>query len=108
MINQLYEKYKPEPGQLCKTFKSFDKIYPRVNSIDSLVSYSLIPDDIILITKSEYNEEQSAYFVEFMHSGKIYYCHFYEQVVFFENDGERILKKAKPITSFEFPWVLCA
>ena len=64
MINQLHEKYKPSPGQLCKAFKSYDKIYQRVDSIDALVNYELSPDDIILITKSEYNEELSAYFVE--------------------------------------------
>ena len=107
MINQLREKYKPAPGQLCKAFKSYDKIYQKVNSVDALVNYELSPDDIILITKSEYNEELSSYFVEFMYYGKIYYCHFYEQIVFFEDDGESILKKAKPITSFEFPWVMC-
>ena len=95
------------PGQLCKAFKSYDKIYQKVNSVDALVNYELSPDDIILITKSEYNEELSSYFVEFMYYGKIYYCNFYEQIVFFEDDGDAILKKAKPISSFEFPWVMC-
>ena len=108
MTCQLHESYKPQSGQLCKTFKHHDKVYQRVDSVDSLVGCSLIPDDIILITKSEYNEDISAYYVEFMHSGKLYYCYFYEQVFFFDQDDTGdVHKKDKPVTSFDFPWVLC-
>ena len=107
ITNYLQEQYKPAPGQLCETFKGYEPVYPVVDSAQSLENYPLSAGELLLITKTIYNEAISSFYVEFMLAGKIYYCYFHEQVVFFEDDGNGILKKDKPITSFEFPWVEC-
>jgi hypothetical protein len=97
--------YIPAPGQLCQAYKSFDSIFPVEDSIECLVADTLIKGDIVMITKVDYQEEFSNYYVELMKTGKLYYCNFYEQVLYFEMDGEGIRRSDQPISTFDFPWV---
>ena len=103
--------YTPQPGQLCRTFKGKDSVYPVSKDLNCLISQPLEPGEIILITKAVYQEELSSFYVEFMRDNRLFYSYFYEQVVcFIENgDGEEIIKleaEDRPVT-FDYPWVLC-
>jgi hypothetical protein len=101
--------YKPEPGQLCKTFKGKDAVYPVTSSLDTLEADPLVSDEIVLITKSEYHKEFSSYYVEFMRDNRLFYTYFYEQVFHFTQDetGDEVLRLEEPHLTFDYPWVLC-
>ena len=111
MLSLHTDEYKPTPGQLCRTFKGKDNVYPVSENINCLISQPLVPGEIILITKAVYQEELSTFYVEFMRDNSLFYSYFYEQVVCFIEDrnGEEIIKldeKDRP-TTFDYPWVLC-
>ena len=103
------DKYKPRPGQLCITFKGKDNIYPVTNSKNSLNSYPLFSNEIVLITKVIYHEDISSYYVEFMRDNRLFYTYFYEQVLCFTNDEayDSIVKLEEPEVTFDYPWVIC-
>tara|TARA_Y100000385_G_scaffold37663_1_gene35086 strand:- start:128 stop:469 length:342 start_codon:yes stop_codon:yes gene_type:complete len=107
--NKLAIKYKPTPGQLCHTFKGKDNVYFLNQSPESLISYPLIANEIVLITKVEYYKELSSYYVEFMRDKQLFYTYFYEQVFCFDQDQEdnELIKLEEPNVTFDFPWVLC-
>lgn len=100
-------KYKPEPGQLCHVFKGKDNVYSIADSIGCLVSVPLEKGDIIMITKAEYHEELSSYYVEFMRSNRLFYTYFYEQIFCFEEQEDEILRCEEPRATFNYPWVIC-
>ena len=99
--------YAPKPGQLCRTFKGKDSVYPVAQEVNCLVSEPLTPNEIILITKAVYHEELSSYYIEFMRGSKLFYTYFYEQILCFEDRGDEIIRFEDPETTFDYPWVLC-
>lgn len=111
MLNFYAGDYKPEPGQLCRTFKGKDNVYRLSNDINCLISDSLMPDELVMITKVNYFEELSSYYVEFMRDGVLYYTYFYEQVFHFMHDIDarvsEVIKLEEPCTTFDYPWVIC-
>ncbi len=111
MLSFYVGDYKPEPGQLCRTFKGKDSVYPVSNNESSLISDPLEPGELILITKCTYHEELSTYYVEFLRNNKLFYSYFYEQVVCYihnESDDEIInIEEENRPTTFDYPWVLC-
>jgi len=109
MLSLNIPKYKPLPGQLCRTFKGKDNVYSLASTPESLISDPLVPDEIVLITKVVYHEELSSYYVEFMRDNSLFYTYFYEQVLCFTDDiiYDEIVKLEKPEVTFDYPWVLC-
>lgn len=109
MSNLNNEKYKPSPGQLCRTFKGKDSVYSCTSSTESLISNPLVADEIILITKVLYHEELSSYYVEFMRDNSLFYTYFYEQVLCFADDiiYDEIARLEEPEITFDYPWALC-
>ena len=99
--------YTPTKGQLCQAYKGYDAIFPLVDCPDSLIADPLVEGEIIIITKVVYHENISSFYIEFLRDSRLYYTYFYEQVVYFEMDGHGIHKKKDPISTFDFPWVLC-
>ena len=100
-------KYKPEPGQLCTTFKGKDSVYPVVQGQQTLIADPLIAGDLLIITKSVYHEELSSYYVEFLRDNRLFYTYFYEQILCFEERDDEILRLEDPQVTFDYPWVLC-
>jgi Tfp pilus assembly protein PilZ len=105
------KEYKPEPGQLCRTFKGKNSVYSLCKDINCLISVPLEPDEIIMITKVVYHEELASYYVEFMRDGGMYYAYFYEQVMCFMEDSSYdklvMLEEEERHTIFDYPWVIC-
>ena len=100
-------KYKPEPGQLCTTFKGKDSVYPVVQGQQTLIADPLIAGDLLIITKTVYHEELSSYYVEFLRDNRLFYTYFYEQILCFEDRDDELLRLEDPKVTFDFPWVLC-
>ena len=111
MISFYSKEYKPEPGQLCRTFKGKNSVYSLSSDINCLISVPLEPDEIIMITKVVYHEELSSYYVEFMRDGGMYYAYFYEQVMCFMEDVTvdrlAMLEEEERRSTFDYPWVIC-
>ena len=103
------DRYIPIPGQLCLTFKGKDSVYPVTNSKNSLNSYPLFSNELVLITKVIYHEDVSSYYVEFMRDNRLFYTYFYEQVLCFTNDEayDSIVKLEEDEVTFDYPWVIC-
>ena len=100
-------KYKPEPGQLCTTFKGKDSVYPVVQGQQTLISDPLVAGELLIITKSVYYEEFSSYYVEFFRDNRLFYTYFYEQVFCFGEAEDELLRLEEPKVTFDYPWVLC-
>ena len=109
MLSLFSEDYTPSPGQLCQVFKGCDKVYPVTKGTDSLVPDPLIAGDLLVITKVNYHDELSSYYIEFMREKRLFYSYFYEQIFCFMTDeiDDELLKLEKPHTTFDYPWVLC-
>lgn len=103
--------YEPKSGQLCQTFKGKDNVYPVAQDVNCLISEPLIPDEIILITKSVYHEDLASYYVEFMKDSRLFYTYFYEQVVCFTQDNDfkviTRIDESNRQSTFDYPWVIC-
>ena len=107
MSTNCLKDYKPTPGQLCTTFKGKDNVYPVVEGQQTLISDPLIPGDLLIITKSVYHEDLSSYYVEFLRDNRLFYTYFYEQILYFDQRDDEILKLEDPEVTFDYPWVLC-
>ena len=106
--SQIKSQAKPIIGQLCQLFKGHDSVFPLKKNIDTMVSESLEPGDIILIIKTEYNDELGSCYVEFLRDSKLFYTYFYEQVFcFWTNESGDIHKIDEQYTSYNLPWVSC-
>ena len=107
MINLYAADYKPSSGQLCTTFKGKDSVYPVVQGQQTLMSDPLVAGELLIITKSVYHEDLSSYYVEFLRDSRLFYTYFYEQVFYFDQEGDEILRLEDPKTTFDYPWMLC-
>ena len=107
MINSYVVDYKPKPGQLCTTFKGKDSVYPVVQGQQTLIADPLVPGEVLIITKSVYHEELSSYYIEFLRGSRLSYTYFYEQVFYFDQSGDEVVKLEEPNVTFDYPWVLC-
>ncbi len=111
MVSFYVGDYTPQPGQLCRTFKGKDSVYPLSQDVNTLISDPLSPGELILITKVEHRKEFSSFYVEFMRDNRLFYTYFYEQVVCFiqDNDSEEIIKidEKERTSTFDYPWVIC-
>jgi len=99
--------YQPQPGQLCQVYKCFDNVYPVEDNIRCFIADPLVTGEIIIIVKADYQDELSSFYIEYLRDGRLYYSYFYEQVFYFEMDGYDVHKAEEPITTFDFPWVIC-
>ena len=106
-MNSYSHKYKPEPGQLCTAFKGKDSVYPVVQGQQTLISDPLTEGELLIITKAVYHEELSSYYVEFLRDNRLFYTYFYEQVFYFDQEGDELLRLEDPKATFDYPWVLC-
>jgi len=108
-LNTTNNRYIPSPGQLCLTFKGKDNVFPVTNSKNSLESYPLFSNELVLITKAVYHEDVSSYYVEFIRDSRLFYTYFYEQVLCFTDDVayESIIKLEEDEVTFDYPWELC-
>ena len=106
-------KYKPEPGQLCTTFKGKDSVYPVVQGQQTLIADPLIAGDLLIITKAVYHEELSSYYVEFLRDSQLFYTYFYEQIMCYSYADDVIydellsIEEENRFSTFDYPWVIC-
>jgi len=101
------DEYFPKPGQLCRTFKGKDNVFPLISTSSSLNADPLFSNEFVLITKTIYHEELSSYYVEFLRDNRLFYTYFYEQVFHFDQEGDEILRLEEPKSTFDYPWVIC-
>ena len=113
MISLNTSDYRPKPGQLCRVFKGKDNVYPVKQHASCLVPVPIAEGDLIMITKSVYYEEESAYYVEFIRDSQIFYSYFYEQVMCYSFADDIIYDELLAIeeegrfSTFDYPWVIC-